>query len=160
MPAAEEPQDTPENRARKVIDAQLSAAGWLVAASGSPVGHHPIALCELSGSTGRADYVLYLDGKACGIIEAKRADHTLEGVQEQSATYSAFRTWQDSDTCWQNPLPVPLPPLAEQHQIVAEVEARATAIDHLEAELDRQITRSNRLQQSILTAAFSGFPSK
>ncbi|MCB1206031.1 MAG: restriction endonuclease subunit S, partial [Verrucomicrobiae bacterium] len=50
----------------------------------------------------------------------------------------------------------PLPPLAEQHQIVAEVEARTTAIEHLEAELDRQITRSNRLRQSALASAFSG----
>lgn len=49
-----------------------------------------------------------------------------------------------------------LPPLAEQLQIVAEVEARTTAIDHLEAELDRQITRSNRLRQSTLSAAYSG----
>jgi len=53
-------------------------------------------------------------------------------------------------------LPVPLPPLAEQHEIVAEVEARTTAIDHLEAELDEQITRSNRLRQSTLTSAFIG----
>jgi type I restriction enzyme S subunit len=49
-----------------------------------------------------------------------------------------------------------VPPLAEQHQIVAEVEARTTAIDHLEAELDRQITRSNRLRQSVLASAFRG----
>ena len=54
-------------------------------------------------------------------------------------------------------LPVPLPPLAEQHQIVAEVEARSTIIiDHLEGELDLQITRSNRLRQSTLAAAFAG----
>jgi len=53
-------------------------------------------------------------------------------------------------------LPIPVPPLAEQHQIVAEVEARTTAIDKLEAELDRQITRSNRLRQSTLAAAFRG----
>jgi type I restriction enzyme S subunit len=51
---------------------------------------------------------------------------------------------------------IPLPSLAEQQQIVAEVEARTTAIDHLEAELDRQITRSNRLRQSTLSSAFSG----
>ncbi|MCB1242405.1 MAG: restriction endonuclease subunit S [Verrucomicrobiae bacterium] len=50
----------------------------------------------------------------------------------------------------------PLPPLAEQHQIVAKVEARTTAIDHLEAELARQITRSNRLRQSTLATAFQG----
>ena len=54
------------------------------------------------------------------------------------------------------PTPIPIPPLAEQHQIVAEVEARTTAIDHLEAELDRQIIRSSRLRQSALAAAFSG----
>ena len=53
-------------------------------------------------------------------------------------------------------LPIPLPPLAEQPQIVAEAEARTTAIDHLEAELDRQITRSNRLRQSTLSSAFQG----
>ena len=53
-------------------------------------------------------------------------------------------------------LGLPIPPLAEQHQIVAEVEARTTAIDHLEAELDRQTTRSNRLRQSTLAAGFSG----
>jgi len=51
---------------------------------------------------------------------------------------------------------LPLPPLPEQKRIVAEVDARTTAIDHLEAELDRQITRSNRLRQSTLAAAFSG----
>ncbi len=51
---------------------------------------------------------------------------------------------------------IPLPTLAEQQQIVAEVEARTTAIDHLEGELDRQITRSNRLRQSALASAFAG----
>ncbi|MFT5029809.1 MAG: type I restriction enzyme S subunit [Candidatus Binatia bacterium] len=51
---------------------------------------------------------------------------------------------------------LPLAPIAEQNQIVAEVEARTSAIDHLEAELDRQITRSKRLRQSTLASAFAG----
>lgn len=53
-------------------------------------------------------------------------------------------------------VPIRLPPLAEQHQIAAAVEARTTAVDHLETELARQITRSNRLRQSTLATAFSG----
>lgn len=53
-------------------------------------------------------------------------------------------------------LPIPLPPLDELPRILDEVEARTTAIDHLEAELDRQITRSNRLRQSTLASAFTG----
>lgn len=52
--------------------------------------------------------------------------------------------------------PLPIPPLAEQKQIVAEVEARTSAIDHIEAELDQQLIRSNRLRQSTLATAFQG----
>ena len=100
---------SPEAAARQSIDAQLGAAGWHVAAPGTAIGQDPTALGEESGhsasQSGRADYVLYLDGKACGIIEAKRADHSLEGVQEQSATYAIFRKWNDPAACWQNPLP-------------------------------------------------------
>ena len=40
--------------------------------------------------------------------------------------------------------------------IVAEGEARTTSIDHLAAELDCQITRSNRLRHSVLSSAFAG----
>jgi type I restriction enzyme R subunit len=96
---------SPESAARETIDRQLEAAGWTVAAPGSAIEGRPTALRELSGDTGRADYVLYLDGKACGILEAKRSDHSLQGVQEQSATYAAFRKWHDPATCWQSPLP-------------------------------------------------------
>ncbi len=53
-------------------------------------------------------------------------------------------------------VPICLPPVTEQHQIVAEVEARTTAIDHVEVELDAQIIRSICLRQSILNMAFSG----
>ncbi|MCC5021744.1 MAG: hypothetical protein J6386_02595 [Candidatus Synoicihabitans palmerolidicus] len=48
----------------------------------------------------------------------------------------------------------PTPSFAKQHQIVAEIEARTTALGHLNAELDRQIARSNRLRQSTNSTAF------
>ncbi|NET39595.1 MAG: hypothetical protein F6K19_47820 [Cyanothece sp. SIO1E1] len=53
-------------------------------------------------------------------------------------------------------LPVPLPPFAEQQQIINEVEVRTTAFDHLEVELDKQLLRANKLRQSILSDAFTG----
>lgn len=53
-------------------------------------------------------------------------------------------------------LSIPIPPIEEQHQIVAEVEARVSTIDHIETELDQQLIRANRLRQSILSSAFSG----
>jgi len=78
-------------------------------------------------------------------LVAKQIAPRTRGVAQKKISLDRFRD-----------VAFPLPPLAEQHQIVAEVEARTTAIDHLEAELDRQITRSNRLRQSTLAAAFSG----
>jgi type I restriction enzyme S subunit len=51
---------------------------------------------------------------------------------------------------------VGLPPLAEQHRIVAEVERRLSVIDALEQVADRNLIRCNRLRQSILKRAFEG----
>jgi type I restriction enzyme S subunit len=53
-------------------------------------------------------------------------------------------------------LAVPLPPLDEQGQIVAEVERRLSVIDELEATIDANLTRADRLRQSVLSQAFSG----
>ena len=51
---------------------------------------------------------------------------------------------------------VPLPPLQEQEQIVAEVERRMSVIDKLEAALEANLTRAVRFRQSILRQAFMG----
>jgi type I restriction enzyme S subunit len=50
----------------------------------------------------------------------------------------------------------PLPPLPEQHRIVAEVERRLSVIDELEATIDVDLKRAERLRQSILKRAFEG----
>jgi type I restriction enzyme R subunit len=83
---------TPEARARLQIDAQLSAAGWAVqdrtqanlhAARGVAVREFPLA----SGH-GYADYLLYVDGKAAGVVEAKKEGTPLTGVEVQAAKYA------------------------------------------------------------------------
>jgi type I restriction enzyme S subunit len=53
-------------------------------------------------------------------------------------------------------LPAPIPPLAEQHQIVAEVERRLSIVAGAEAQVDANLRRADRLRQSILKQAFSG----
>lgn len=53
-------------------------------------------------------------------------------------------------------LPVPLPPLAEQEEIVAEVERRLSVIEEVEAGVEADLKRAARLRQSILKRAFAG----
>jgi len=51
---------------------------------------------------------------------------------------------------------LPLPPLDEQHRIVAEVERRLSVIDELEVTIATNLKRADRLRQAILKRAFEG----
>jgi len=64
-----------------------------------------VALREfpLESGFGFADYLLYVDGKAAGIIEAKKAGATLTGVESQSSRYAAGLP--GSLPAWRRPLP-------------------------------------------------------
>ncbi|MES9915399.1 MAG: type III restriction endonuclease subunit R, partial [Candidatus Thiodiazotropha sp. 4PDIV1] len=76
-----------EAEARKIIDHKLIAAGWVIQDKNRINLHESlgVAVREMDTSTGPADYMLFVDGKACGIIEAKREGTDLGGVAEQSA---------------------------------------------------------------------------
>lgn len=50
----------------------------------------------------------------------------------------------------------PLPPVAEQHRIVAEVDRRLSVLDALDRTIDANLARCARLRQSILKRAFEG----
>jgi type I restriction enzyme S subunit len=52
--------------------------------------------------------------------------------------------------------PIPLPPLAEQHRIVAEVERRLSVAAQVESVVGGALARASRLRQTVLKAAFDG----
>ena len=80
---------TPEQRARELIDALLVAAGWVIQdrAALDRQAALGVAVRESPTAAGPCDYLLFVDGKAAGVIEAKKAGTTLSGVAEQSAKY-------------------------------------------------------------------------
>jgi len=53
-------------------------------------------------------------------------------------------------------MPVPLPPLAEQHQIITDAEERLSVIAVAERQIEGDTQRAARLRQSILKRAFEG----
>ena len=86
------PAQNPEAKAREEIDRLLRAAGWHVCDMADANIHaaRGVALREfpLDAGYGLADYLLYVDGKAAGVIEAKKQGATLTGVEVQSSRYA------------------------------------------------------------------------
>lgn len=98
---------TPEDKARQQIDKMLVLAGWHVcdfkdanihAARGVVIRNYP-----LSKGHGFADYLFYIDGRAAGVIEAKKVGTTLTGVEIQSDKYK--HGFPDIFPAWYRPLP-------------------------------------------------------
>jgi type I restriction enzyme R subunit len=85
-------RDTPEQRARQRIDAGLKAAGWTVQSRdeinlGAARG---VAIREfkMGPGYGFADYLLFVDGRSVGALEAKKEGFALTGVEPQVKSYS------------------------------------------------------------------------
>lgn len=85
----------PEQKARDRIDKMLESAGWLVQANNrvnlsAGLG---IAIREYQTEIGPADYILFIDKKPVGVIEAKREEegYRLSTVEEQSRSYANAR---------------------------------------------------------------------
>src|SRR5213596_507871 len=97
---------SPEELARQKIDPLLQHCGWILqnrntinlsAAQG-------VAIREaLLKGRDEVDYLLFVDGKAIGTVEAKPEGHTLTGVEEQSGKYG--KGLLDIYPKWREPLP-------------------------------------------------------
>ncbi len=96
----------PERQARDRIDRLLTQAGWIVQDPHEVriSAHRAGAIREfpLRAGHGFADYLLYVDGSAAGVIEAKKSGHTLSGVNRQSARYT--QRLPDGLPTWGRPL--------------------------------------------------------
>ncbi len=101
----------PEQVARDRIDAQLTAAGWAVQDKttidlNEGAGQ---AIREYTTDTGPADYVLFIDKKPVGVIEAKKETlgHNITVAEDQTADYAA------AELKWVQNTGIPLPFLYE-----------------------------------------------
>ena len=83
---------SPEQEVRDNIDKQLNAAGWAVQDKdnidwGASVG---IAVREYQTDVGPADYVLFVERRPVGIIEAKREEegYRITSHESQAESYA------------------------------------------------------------------------
>jgi len=92
-PSMSASRPTPEQLARQIIDANLRAAGWLIQGRDEINLHaaRGVAVREfkLEKDHGFADYLLFVDARAVGVLEAKPAGEPLRAHERQAERYSA-----------------------------------------------------------------------
>ncbi|WP_431983081.1 DEAD/DEAH box helicase family protein [Streptomyces qinglanensis] len=88
---AQRPAPLNEVQAREAIDEMLHACGWEIQDRDqlNPKPGKGVAVREFTLATGRADYVLYVDGKIVGVVEAKREGDHLSSAVEQNDRYAS-----------------------------------------------------------------------
>ena len=97
----------PEEKARKKIDLMLKKAGWsIVPREEYSPGISAAAIEEgiLKGNL-EADYLLFLEGKAIGVLEAKKESVSLDDIvanQAENYTHQLLPMYQ----YWEKPLPL------------------------------------------------------
>jgi type I restriction enzyme R subunit len=88
-----EANQNPEQIARDQIDKSLEQSGWIIQSTKKIDlnAGRGIAVKEFQTDIGPADYALFVDKKAVGVIEAKPKDwgHKITMVEEQSSSYAA-----------------------------------------------------------------------
>ncbi len=89
------PNQNPEQIARDHIDDQLNACGWIIQDL-KRINLHAgigVAVKEYLTDVGPADYVLFVEGKPCGVVEAKREEegHKLNVHEDQSEGYATAK---------------------------------------------------------------------
>jgi type I restriction enzyme R subunit len=97
---------TEEEKARDNIDDLLNQAGWVIQNKKSIDLNEGLgqAVREYHTDNGYADYVLFVNKKAVGVIEAKKEDygHKITTVEEQTKGYATAKLkWVDN----KEPLP-------------------------------------------------------
>lgn len=80
----------PEEKARVKIDKQLRNAGWNIVARNEYIPNSTTAVKEaLMGGNTESDYLIFIDGKAIAVVEAKREENPLgDEVKKQAEDYA------------------------------------------------------------------------
>ena len=107
--------------------------------------------CLLNQRLARLTPILIRPKFALYLLKAWRFRRFVDGLNSGSLIQHMFTSQLATFS-------FPLPPLAEQARIVAEVERRLSVADRLEATIADNLHRATRLRQSVLQKAFSPAP--
>jgi type I restriction enzyme S subunit len=144
-----------ETEAEKLDHVTVEAGDVLLNITGASIGRVTTAPASLDGARVNQHVCIIRPNQGlvsaflaiflASPIEQARVLNVQVGATRQALTKSMIVNWE-----------VPVPPLAEQTRIVAEVERRLSVVEELETVVTANLQRTIRLRQSILQEAFTG----
>jgi type I restriction enzyme R subunit len=106
-----------------------------------------VAIREFPLTTGFADYLLYIDGRAAGVIEAKPVGHTLLGVEIQSDKY--VRGLPAAVPCHRRPLPFAYQSTGERTRFTNDLEPNARSREVFTFHRPEELLRLTGLERQV-----------
>ena len=145
-----------EEKAEELKAHQIAGGDVLITKMGEPPGDaclypesKPIAVItadcikwRVAENLADKKYIVYAINSS---VMQKQIKTITRGVAQKKVSLDRFRG-----------LSVPLPPLEEQRQIVAEVERRLSVAREVESAVGGALIRASRLRQAVLRSAFEG----
>jgi type I restriction enzyme S subunit len=130
--------------------ARLMPAGTVLFSSRAPIGYVAIAANPVSTNQGFKSFVLR-DGLTSDFVY-----YYLQYAKKLALELASGTTFQEISGKNAARLPVPVPPLPDQRQIVAEIEKQFTRLDAGVAALRRVQANLKRYRAAVLKAACEG----
>ena len=130
--------------------ATLLPAGTVLYSSRAPIGYVAIATSNISTNQGFKNIVL---GKH---IFNEYVYYYLKGSKKLAESFASGTTFSELSAKRFSQLPIPFPPLPEQHRIVAKIEELFTKLDAGVKSLEKTKAQLKRYRQAVLKYAFEG----
>jgi type I restriction enzyme S subunit len=130
--------------------ARMLPAGSLLFSSRAPIGYIAIAKNPVSTNQGFKSFV------PNGTLSSDYLYYYLKRAKDLALALASGTTFLEVSGKKVREIAVPVPPLEEQEQIVAEIETQFARLDDAVAALERARTRLKRYRASVLKAACEG----
>ncbi len=130
--------------------AVLLPKGTILFSSRAPIGYVAIAANPISTNQGFKNLTL-----SQGLYN-EYVFYYLKASKELAQSFGSGTTFLEVSASRFGQIPIPLPPLVEQRKIVEKVERCLSIAEEVEAIIEDNLKRAQRLRQSILKRAFSG----
>ena len=119
--------------------------------SRAPIGYVAIASVPLATNQGFKSFILHKGTDSCCFVY-----YLLLRCREEIQALGVGTTFKEVSATKAATIPLPLPPLPEQHRIVTEIEKQFTRLDASVAALKRVQANLKRYRASVLKAACEG----